>query len=73
MPDGVDWQVRIVRYVPPAVVGRLGHYCAYDGYVNGPVMPTPLNVFTQTHRHCDTYVPSSEGFRAPLKKKHAKR
>ena len=31
------------------------------GFVNGPVLPTPLNVFTQTSRHCDTYVLSGEG------------
>ena len=59
--DGVSWQVRIVRYIPPAI-GRLGHYCVYDGFVNGPVLDTPLNVFTQTSRHCDTYSLSIEGF-----------
>lgn len=62
--NGVDWQVRIIRYIPPAI-GRLGHYCAYDGFVNGPVMSAPLNVFTQTFRHCDTYILSTEGIRAP--------
>jgi hypothetical protein len=53
--DGTNWQVRIVRYVPPAT-GRLGHYCAYEGVVNGPVLPAGLNVFTQTQRTCETYV-----------------
>lgn len=69
--DGVNWQVRITRYIPPAI-GRLGHYCTYEGFVNGPVLPTPQNVFTQTGRFCDNYVTSSEGFRAPLKKKPTK-
>lgn len=58
--DGVSWQVRIVRYIPPAS-GRLGHYCAYDGFVDGPVASTGLNVFTQTSRHCNTYLLSIEG------------
>jgi hypothetical protein len=53
--DGTNWQVRIVRYVPPAGA-RLGHYCVYDGVVNGPVLAAGLNVFTQTGRTCDTYV-----------------
>lgn len=57
---GVDWAVRVVRYVPPAV-GRIGHYCAYDGFVNGPVLSGGLNVFTQTHRSCGTYILSIEG------------
>jgi hypothetical protein len=58
--DGVNWQARIVRYIPPAS-GRNGHYCVYDGYVNGPVQASGLNVFTQTFVHCDSYIPSSEG------------
>ena len=58
--DGVSWQVRIVRYVPPAT-GRLGHYCVYEGFVNGPVLPASLNVFTQTGRSCGSYVLSVEG------------
>lgn len=57
---GVDWQVRLVRYVPPAI-GRLGHFCVYEGFVNGPVLTGGQNVFTQTSRTCDTYLLSVEG------------
>jgi hypothetical protein len=57
---GVNWAVRIVRYVPPAS-GRIGHYCVYEGYVNGPVLSGGLNVFTQTHRSCGNYYLSIEG------------
>jgi hypothetical protein len=60
LTGGVDWEVRIVRYVPPAYP-RLGHYCIYEGFVNGPVMSAGLNVFTQMSRTCSTYTASVEG------------
>ena len=57
---GVDWEVRILRYVPPAAP-RVGHFCVYEGFVNGPVMSSTLNTFTQMDRHCETYTASVEG------------
>jgi hypothetical protein len=57
---GVNWYVRIVRYVPPASE-RLGHYCVYEGFVNGPVLTANQNVFTQIGRSCGNYLLTIEG------------